>query len=166
VTSLPLPPSGAFTVQPRPRSWLERNWKWFIPVLVVTGVLVLTLFVGGIFWGVMSIMRSSYPYQLAVKRATESPAVAAKIGHLLHIGWLVSGNVNLSGPEGNASLSIPVSGWNGKGDNIVVGKKHAKHCNFETLEVDVKGEDEPIQLMEPELKPAPETSPSPTGNST
>jgi hypothetical protein len=168
MTSPPSQPSAPFPVQPRPRNWRERNWKWAVPVVVVAGVLVLTLFIGGIFWGVMSIIRSSYPYQLAVKRATESPAVAAKLGIPVHVGWLVSGNVNLSGPEGNASLSIPVSGPNGKGDIIVVGKKHGNHWNFETLEVDVTGEDEPIPLQEPELKPTPvpETSPSPTGNST
>ena len=168
MTSPPSQPSAPFPVQPRPRNWLERNWKWAVPVVVFAGVLVLTLFIGGIFWGVMSIIRSSYPYQLAVKRATESPAVAAKLGIPLHVGWLVSGNVNLSGPEGSASLSIPVSGPNGKGDIIVVGKKHGNHWNFETLEVDVTGEDEPIPLQGPGLKPTPvpETSPSPTGNST
>jgi Cytochrome oxidase complex assembly protein 1 len=129
---------------------------------------VLTLFIGGIFWGVTSMMRASYPYQLAVKRATESPAVAAKLGAPLHIGWLVSGNVNFNGQVGNASLSIPVSGPTGKGEIIVVGKKHGNHWNFETLEVDVTGEDERIPLLEPELKPAPApaTSPSPIGNST
>jgi hypothetical protein len=155
-------------VQPRPRNWLERNWKWAVPVLVVSCLLVLTLFVGGIVWGVTPMIRSSYPYQLAVQRATESPAVAAKIGKPLHIGWLITGNVNFNGPEGNASLSIPVSGPNGKGDSIAVGKKHANHWNFETLEVDVTGEDEPIPLLKPELKPTPvpETSPSPTGDST
>jgi hypothetical protein len=167
MTALPLPPSGAFPVPPRPRSWLERNWKWAVPVLVVSCLLLFTLFVGGLFWAATSMMRASYPYQLAIKRATDSPAVAAKIGTPWQVGWLVSGNVNFNGPEGNASISIPVSGPNGKGDIIVVAKKHANHWIFETLEVDVKGEDEPIQLMEPELKPAPvpETSPSPTGNS-
>jgi hypothetical protein len=80
MTSPPSQPSAPFPVQPRPRNWLERNWKWAVPVVVFAGVLVLTLFIGGIFWGVMSIIRSSYPYQLAVKRATESPAVAAKLG--------------------------------------------------------------------------------------
>jgi hypothetical protein len=115
------------------------------------------------------MMRSSYPYQLAVKRATESSAVETKLGKPLQIGWLTSGNVNFNGAEASASLSIPVSGPNGKGRIIVVGKKHANHWNFETLEVDVSGEDEPIPLLEPELKlqpPAPESSPSPTGNST
>jgi hypothetical protein len=168
MTSPPLQPSAAFPVSSRPRNWLERNWKWAVPVLVVSSLLVLTLFIGGIFWGVTSMMRASYPYQLAVKRATESPAVAAKLGTPLHIGWLVSGNLNFNGPVGSASLSIPVSGPTGKGEIIVVGKKHGNHWNFETLEVDVTGEDEPIPLLEPELKPAPApaTSPSPTGNST
>jgi hypothetical protein len=169
MTSPPLQASAALPVSPRPRSWLERNWKWAVPVLVVSSVLMLALFVGGIVWGVSSLIRSSYPYQLAVKRATESPAVAAKLGTPLHIGWFILGNVNFSGPEGNASLSIPVSGPSGKGDIIVVGKKHGNRWNFETLEVDVSGEGEPIPLLEPELKPqppSPETSPSPTGNST
>jgi len=168
MTSPPLQPIGASPFPPRPRNWLERNWKWVVPVLVVTSLVVLTLFVGGIFWGVTSIMRASYPYQLAVKRATESPTVAAKLGRPLQIGWFVLGSVNFSGAEGNASLSIPLSGPNGKGDIVVVGKKHGNHWTFETLEVDVTGEAEPIQLMEPALKPAPapEASPSPTGNST
>src|SRR5271156_5960354 len=158
MTSPPLQPIGASPFPPRPRNWLERNWKWVVPVLVVTSLVVLTLFVGGIFWGVTSIMRASYPYQLAVKRATESPTVAAKLGRPLQIGWLVFGNVNLSGPEGNASPSIPLSGPNGKGQIIVVGKKHANRWNFETLEVDVTGDDDPIPLLEPDLTPQPAPS--------
>jgi hypothetical protein len=170
VTSPPLQPTGTFPVQPRPRNWLERNWKWAVPVLVVSFLLLLTAFFGGLFWMITTSMRSSYLYQLAIKRATESPEVAAKIGKPLQIGWLVTGNENFSGPEGNESLSIPVSGPNGKGEIIVVAKKHGNHWNFETLEVDVAGEDEPIPLLEPELKPAPapapKSSPNPTGNST
>jgi uncharacterized membrane protein YciS (DUF1049 family) len=168
MTSPPFQPTAAAPFPPRPRSWLERNWKWAVPLLVLSCLLVLTLFVGGIVWGVTSMIRSSYPYQLAVQRATESSAVATRIGKPLHIGWLITGNVNFNGPEGNARLRIPVSGTSGKGDIIVVAKKRANHWNFETLEVDVAGEGEPIPLLEPELKPAPapETSPSPTGNST
>jgi hypothetical protein len=167
MTSPPVQLSGGSPFPPRQRNWLERNWKWAVPVLVVSCLSVLTLFVGGIVWGVTSMIRASYPYQLAVKRATQSPAVAAKLGTPLHIGWFITGNVNFKGPEGNASLSIPVSGLYGKGNIIVVGKKHGNHWNFETLEVDVTGEDEPIPLLEPEVKPqpTPETSPSPTGNS-
>ncbi len=159
------PPSPGFAAAPpfppRPQTQFDRRRKWLVPVLVVAGVLLLALFLGGLFWGIESMMRASYAYQLAVKRATESPAVAAKLGKPLHIGWLVSGNVNFSDTEGSASLSIPVSGPNGRGRIIVVGKKHANKWNFETLELDVAGEDEPIPLLEQE----PVTSLSPTETS-
>jgi len=166
MTTPPSPASAAPPppFPPRPQTQFDRRRKWLVPVLVVGGVLLVTLLVGGLLWGVESMMRASYAYQVAVKRATESPAVAAKLGKPLHISWLVSGNVNFSATEGSASLSIPVSGPNGRGRIIVIGKKHANHWNFETLELDVSGQDEPIPLLEPE--PTPATSPSLTGNST
>jgi hypothetical protein len=148
------PPSPPFAAPPpfppRPQTQFDRRRKWLVPVLVVGAVLLVTLLVGGLLWGVESMMRASYAYQLAVKRATESPAVAAKLGKPLHIGWFVAGNVNFSDTEGSASLSIPLSGPNGRGQIIVVGKKHANNWNFETLELDVAGEDEPIPLLEEE----------------
>jgi hypothetical protein len=117
---------------------------------------------GGVIYFVQSALRSSYPYQLAVKRATESPVVTAKLGTALHIGWFVSGSLGFNGSEGSASLGIPISGPNGKGSIEVVGKKHANHWNFETLELDVSGQDEPIPLLDPAL----DTSPASSGDST
>jgi hypothetical protein len=162
MTSSPSPTGGAQTVQPRPKTWFERNWKWLVPLLIVVFLVVCGAFVGGVIYFVESALRSSYPYQSAVKRATESPAVAAKLGTPLHIGWFVSGNLGFNGSEGRASLDIPIAGPNGKGSIKVVGKKHANHWNFETLELDVSGQDEPIPLLDPAL----DTSPASTGNST
>jgi len=162
MTTTPSPAFAAPPFPPRTQSWFDRRRKWLIPLLVVGGVLVLALFVGGLLWGVESMIRSSYAYQLAVKRANESPAVAAKLGKPLHIGWFVSGSVNFSGTEGSASLRIPVSGPNGKGQILVAGKKHANHWDFETLELDVSGQEQPILLLDPAL----DASPAATGNST
>jgi hypothetical protein len=168
MTFAPSPIGGASPVQPRPKTWFERNWKWLVPLLVVVALFVFSAFVGGLIYIVESTLRTSYPYQLAVKRATESPAVAAKLGTPLHIGWFVAGELGFDGSEGSARLGIPISGPKGRGRIKVVGKKHASHWNFETLELDVSGQDEPIPLLEPELKPAPvpDGSPSPTGSST
>jgi hypothetical protein len=123
---------------------------------------VFSALIGGVIYFVESALRSSYPYQVAVKRATETPVVAAKLGTPLHFGWFVSGNLGFNGSEGSASLGIPISGPNGKGRIMVVGKKQANHWNFETLELDVSGQDEPIPLLDPAL----DTSPAATGNST
>jgi Cytochrome oxidase complex assembly protein 1 len=160
------PPSATFAVRPppppRPQTWFERNWKWLVPLLVVVVLFAFSAFIGGGIYFVESALRSSYPYQVAVKRATESPVVAAKLGTPLHVGWFVSGSLGFNGSEGSASLGIPISGPNGKGSIKVVGKKHANHWNVETLELDVSGQDEPIQLLEPAL----DTSPASTGDST
>jgi hypothetical protein len=160
-----IPPAPTFApppFPPRPRTWFDRNWKWLVPLIVVVVVVVFSALIGGVVYFVESTLRTSYPYQLAVKRATESPAVAAKLGIPLRIGWFVSGELGFNGSEGSASLGIPVSGPNGKGRIRVVGKKHANHWSFETLELDVSGQDEPIPLLDPAL----DASPDATGNST
>jgi hypothetical protein len=53
---------------------------------------------------------------------------------------LVLGNINISGPSGNANISlpVPVSGPGGKGTLYVVAKKTAGGRNFETSQVEVR----------------------------
>jgi Cytochrome oxidase complex assembly protein 1 len=104
----------------------------------------------------------AYPYQQAVERATDSLAVAEKIGAPLDIGWLVLGNVNSSGREGSTTRSIPISAPDAEGHIIVVANRHANQWKFETLEVELDGQDERIPLLEP----APVKSPDANGNPT
>jgi hypothetical protein len=142
-------PSGA-PAQPR-RSWFERNWKWFVPVMLVSAVLLFGLFFGALFELLTSVMRSSVAYQTAVQRAEESPEVADKIGHPIKVGWIVSGNINVSSNSGNADLSIPISGPRGKGRILVSAKKQFGKWTFQTLEVQVEGDDTPIPLLTPDI---------------
>lgn len=159
MTSPPLPGSGALPTQPRPRTWFER---WLVTILIVAAVFIVVAFIGAVFYGIEYAFRASYPYQQAVERATDSPAVAEKIGAPLDIGWLVLGNVNSSGREGSTTMSIPISGPYAEGHIIVVANKHANQWKFETLEVEVDGQDERIPLLEP----APVKSPDANGNPT
>lgn len=132
------------------RSWYRRNRRWFVPLLIVTSILLIASLVGGFFWLIKEMLHSSYPYELAVKTASASPEVSAMIGSPVQVGWLSMGQVNFNGPDGNVSLSVPISGPSGKGDIIVAAKKHANHWTFESFEVDVEGHDEPIQLRLPD----------------
>jgi hypothetical protein len=157
--SPPFPASGALPVQPRPRTWFER---WLVTILIVTAGFIIVAFVGALFYGIEYAFHASYPYQFAVQRATDSPAVAEKIGVPLDIGWLVFGNINSSGREGSTTMSIPVSGPYAEGHIIVVANKHANQWKFETLEVEVNGQEERIPLLEA----APAKSPDANGNPT
>ena len=114
----------------REKSWLERNWKWAVPV---TALVLIAVFVGGILSFVVGMFRSSYPYQEALARARANPAVVAQLGEPIQPGALVTGSVNLSGASGDADLDIPVSGPKGKGSLYVTAHKRAGEWQFTRL---------------------------------
>lgn len=149
MTSPPFPGSGALPVRPRPRTWFER---WLVTILIVTAGVA---FIGALFYGIEYAFHASYSYQFAVQQATDSSAVAEKIGVPLDIGWLVLS----SGREGSTTMSIPVSGPYAAG-HIVVADKHANRWEFEVLEVEVNGQQQRIPLLEA----APTKSPDANGN--
>jgi hypothetical protein len=144
---------------PPTRTWFARNWGWFVPVMLLGAVLLFGLFAAGIFELVTSLMRSSDAYKTAIQRAEDSPQVAQKIGYPLKVGWFTSGNINLVNDNGEANLSIPISGPRGKGHIEVSAKKRHGKWTYQTLEVDVDGDDTAIPLLTPEI-----SEPSPAGN--
>jgi hypothetical protein len=127
--------------------------KWFLPLLIITCVLLLGSFIFGIFALVRTAFVTSYPYKVALARFNASAEVAARIGTPVHVGWLITGAINTNGPSGDASLNIPFSGPKGKGEIVVIAKERANHWEFETLEVYIEGQSQPIELTAPEIKP-------------
>jgi Cytochrome oxidase complex assembly protein 1 len=133
------------------KTWFERNWKWFVPVMMASAVLVIGLFLAGLFELVTSITTSSDAYKMAVQRAKDSPQVAAEFGRPLRFGRFASGNISVSGDSGEADLSIPISGPRETGHVVVNAKKENGKWMFHRLEVDVDGEDTVIPLLTPEI---------------
>ena len=87
-TSWPVPPGFIPPDPSRPKSWFQRNLKWFVPVLILVCLLLISGFVVGLFKITDIAFASSYPYKTALARANASPEVAAKIGTPVHVGWL------------------------------------------------------------------------------
>jgi hypothetical protein len=124
--------------------------------MVLSSALLFAGFVGGVLELVTTIMRSSDVYKTAVQRAENSPLVAEKIGRPFKIGWFTSGNINVSGDSGNADLSIPISGQRGSGRILVGAKKRHGKWTYQTLEVEVDGDEATIPLLTPDGgKPSP-----------
>lgn len=134
---------------PAPRTWFGRNWKWFVPTIVVAFVAMVGLFIFAILSFVFGIMRSSEPYQTAIQRAQQNPVVWQKIGHPVRVGRFFSGSINVSGDTGDAELSIPISGDRGAGHILVSAKKRAGKWTYETLEVHVDSDGTVIPLLGP-----------------
>ena len=62
----------------------------------------------------------------------------------------MSGNINVNGSSGHADLSIPIFGPKGKGKIYAVARKSAGVWQFQTLQVEVEGQPERIDLLQKE----------------
>lgn len=122
------------------RSWFARNWKWFVPSVVVVLALGFGLFLWGTLRFVNQIFRLSEPYQAAVQKVEQSALVAKRLGQPIQIGAFVSGAVSTSNTTGHARLSIPISGPLGKGRIIVIAQKFGRRWVYHLIEVQVDGD--------------------------
>jgi hypothetical protein len=112
------------------------------------GLLVMgCLFVVAVFVISNVAMRSSDAYQLAFAAAQREPSVTAVLGAPIRAGWLTTGQVNVSGASGNASLEIPISGPRGSGTIAVRAHKSAGKWTFSSLDVRIPGRATPLDLL-------------------
>jgi cytochrome oxidase complex assembly protein 1 len=122
------------------RSWFARNWKWFVPSVVVVLALGFGLFLWGTLRFVNQMFRLSEPYQAAVQKVEQSPLVAKRLGQPIQIGAFASGEVSSSNTTGHARLSIPISGPLGRGRIIVIAQKLGSRWVYHLIEVRVDGD--------------------------
>ncbi len=130
---------------PRP-GWWSRNWKWFVPVGCLSFIAVIAVFVACIIVFVFSVMKSTDVYKTALHRAKANPEVIAALGTPIKDGLFVSGNTHADGASGEANLSIPISGPKGSGTIYVVAAKVAGRWNYSTMEVELPGNKDRIDL--------------------
>ena len=130
------------------RGWFARNWVWLLPVGCLGMIVLAVLLVGGIFFAVTAAIRTSDVYRTALERARQNPEVVAALGEPIEVGWLVSGNISVNGPEGEANLSLPLHGPRGSATLYLVANKVAGEWVYERLEVAVDGTDVRIDLRE------------------
>lgn len=121
--------------------------KWVIISVVLGIFLLVALFVVAIFWAIFGAMKSSEPYQHAVWAATHDPRVQARLGAPVKPGWLFGGSINVAGDSGQADLTIPVEGANGKGTVYVVARKSEGQWTYQTLAVRLEGSAERLDLL-------------------
>ena len=128
--SMPAPAPATKTYQVRLR--------WGIPVGCLTVVLLIALGIAGVFLVVIWSFRSSDVYQEAMARTRAHPQVQQALGQPIEAGWMVTGNLNVSGQSGSADLAIPLSGPKGKGTLYVEARKRAGKWAFQHLAVAVQ----------------------------
>lgn len=129
------------------RNWWQRNWKWFVPTLLVVGFALIAGFILLILTFVMSMMKSIEPYRHSVGDARENAAVTAALGEPIQEGWLVGGHFEESGGSGTASLSIPLTGPKGEATLYVEASKSGGQWQYQTEAVELKASGQRIDLQ-------------------
>ncbi|MEM9915006.1 MAG: cytochrome c oxidase assembly factor Coa1 family protein [Planctomycetota bacterium] len=133
--------------QPTRRSWWSRNWKWFLPLVVIAPVFtclgVVTLLVSLVF----GLLKGSEPFEYSLATVQADPRVQAELGTPIESAFLVSGSINLSGSSGDADLSYDVSGPNGSATVYVVATKSAGVWQYSDLVADVHATGTRIDLQ-------------------
>ncbi len=153
--TVPAPPSPAPYV-PQQKSWFSRNWKWFIPVVVLVPALLLVLFVGAIMSLVFGMMKSSEPYKHGMAVMMSNPQAIQSLGAPVKAGRLVSGNINTTDSSGDADLSIPVRGSLRSGKLYVIAKKSVGVWHYEKIQLWIDGQSSGLDLLHDSSVPAEE----------
>ncbi len=130
------------------KHWLERNWKWFVPVGCLGFVILSAAFFVGIFLLAMTWIRSSHVFEEAMDRARNDPRVVRELGEPIRTGWWLLGNIHTSGSSGTADLTIPISGPRNSARIYLEAEKRAGVWNFEYLVVEIGGSGERLDLLE------------------
>ncbi len=133
---------------PHEKSWWDRNWKWFVPVLCVGCLVALACLILGILTLVFGVMRSSDVYEEAVATAKANPMVEAALGTPIEEGLLMTGSINVSGSSGDADLAIPIYGPRRRATIYAVASKSRGEWVFSSLTVGLKDGEERIDLLE------------------
>ena len=141
------PPLPRASAPAKPTTWWQRNWKWFVPVGCLGVLVIFTGLAALIVTFVFGMVKSSDVYQGALARTKADPAIEMALGNPIEEGWLVMGNINISGSSGEADLAIPISGPYDKATIYVVAEKSAGQWTFLTLVVKIKSTGDRIDLL-------------------
>lgn len=133
-----------------PVSWWSRNWPWLVGLGVPLGCLgALVIVVGAlglILAIVANLVKSSDVCEEALRRARSSPEVQRELGPPVEDRWWLLGSIEVSGPHGEADVSIPLRGSKRDGTLYLAARKQAGRWSYQVLEVEVEGKEERIDL--------------------
>lgn len=131
------------------KSWFGRNWPWILPLGGCLTIILLFIFgVGAAIFGVAEAVKSSEPYEYAVKSSTRNPELIAILGEPIKTDGFMEGTVNFKNSSGKVDIKIPLRGPNGTATVEMKGIKEDGVWTYEKLYAIIKETNEKINLLE------------------
>lgn len=93
-------------------------------LIIVGAVLVVVIFIGAIFYGIVSVIRNHPSYHTAIYYIGANEEIAAIVGDIEGFGFMPSGSISTSPGRGDVSFSITVRGTDGNARVFVELQMH------------------------------------------
>lgn len=113
---------------------------------------LLVFFVGSLLGVIEFSFKQSDVYHVALAAAQENPKVIERIGQPIHAEYFVLGTIKTYGSDGDAIMTIPITGSRGAGKIHLLAKKRAGSWSFRQLAVETGAGAESINLLAPETE--------------
>ncbi|ETN94652.1 Cytochrome oxidase complex assembly protein 1 [Zhouia amylolytica] len=134
------------------KSWWGRNWKWVIPAGgCLTIIIFIVVFIGTVFFGVSTMMKSSTPYEEAITRVKENKQIIEALGEPIVQEGMIQGKINYENDHGDIDIKVPLEGAKGKASLYIVGTKQGDTWNYSDMYIVIKATGETIFLLESEF---------------
>lgn len=129
---------------------VQRNWAiaGVVTWLALIGLAAATVF------AIDAAIRGSDVYRQAVARLGASAEATRLLGPPIEPGFPM-GSIRISGPSGEAELSIPVRGSHARGRIYLEATKQMGQWRFDRIELEVEGREERIDLDSGRTVPLP-----------
>jgi len=137
------------------KNWLQRNGKWFIPVVIVALLLGSALFSTASdaqMGGYVTALNDDALYKDALGQAQQNAEVKKIFGTLEPIDQMaiIESNVEYSDNNSHVNLSVRVKGANAKGRMDVIATKANNAWQYNTIKLRIKDPKQEIVVLESE----------------
>ena len=135
------------------KNWMRRNWKWFVPSLVIV-VILATVFVATGSVGGASDLAAAYKdealYENAVKQSNRNDKVLEILGTLEPVDnmAILEGTVKYSDEKQSVNLTVRVKGNKGKAKMDVVATKKGNAWEYSLIKIRIKAPQQEIIVLQ------------------
>ncbi len=133
------------------KNWLERNWKWFVPLAVIILLLVVT--VSGSVDGASDFataFKDDTLYKKAIEKCNNNQQVQKVLGKLQDVDKLaiIESTVDYSNNKQKVKLSVRVNGEKGKGRMDAIADRNNEGWNYSLIKIRIKNPKQEIIVLE------------------
>jgi hypothetical protein len=136
------------------KSWWNRNWKWFLPTIILVFLigfgLILTSAIDGNMTDITQAYSENSLYENAIEKAKTNKRVLEVMGKIEPLDKLAifEGNVIYSNNNKSVLLSVRVKGNKGKGKMDISADKNGTVWEYKKINIRIKNPKEEIQILQ------------------